>query len=75
MAHSIDRSFTLQHIAPTEWHKKIYTEIKMWHRDAVTRKQLKNLPEHLFDDIGINREEAMQEVNRFPFRDALFFWV
>jgi uncharacterized protein YjiS (DUF1127 family) len=75
MAQMVNNPLITQHIAPMEWHKKIYTEIKIWHRNAVTRKQLRDLPEHLLADIGVDSTTAMKEANRSPFKGALFFWV
>lgn len=43
------------------WDKKFLTLVKRWWRNYRTRKQLKDLPTHLLDDIGLTKEQAHQE--------------
>jgi len=46
------------------WDKKFLTLVKRWWRNYRTRKQLKDLPTHLLDDIGLTKEQAHQEIRR-----------
>lgn len=43
------------------WDKKILTLLKRWWRNHRTRKQLKDLPDHLLDDLGLTKEQSYQE--------------
>lgn len=46
------------------WDKKILTLVQCWWRNYRTRKQLKDLPDHLLNDIGLTTEQAHQESMR-----------
>ncbi|KGY12574.1 hypothetical protein NM22_10400 [Vibrio tubiashii] len=46
------------------WDKKILTLVNRWWRNYRTRKQLKDLPAHLLNDIGLTKEQAHQESMR-----------
>ncbi|WP_375748532.1 DUF1127 domain-containing protein [Vibrio sp. HN007] len=63
--------FTLEQLdtviqKPLNLHKKILAKIKCWHRNRMTRQHLKMLPDHLLDDIGLDRTSAKHEANK-PF--------
>ncbi len=51
---------------PPSLGKKILLIFKRWHHNHSSRYVLKDLPDHLLDDIGMNKEEAEQE-SRKPF--------
>ena len=46
--------------------KKFYATISLWHRNYKTRHQLSQLPSHLYNDVGLSKEQAEREVSR-PF--------
>ncbi len=48
--------------------KKIFSEIKRWHQNYHTRKQMAEIPEHLLDDLGLTKEQVYKESHR-PFWD------
>ncbi|WP_371410800.1 DUF1127 domain-containing protein [Vibrio penaeicida] len=48
--------------------KKIFSEIKRWHRNYHTRKQMTEIPVHLLDDLGLTKEQVYHETRR-PFWD------
>lgn len=43
------------------WDKKFLTLVKRWWRNYRTRQQLKDVPSHLLEDIGLTKEQAHQE--------------
>ncbi|MDW6093690.1 DUF1127 domain-containing protein [Vibrio rhizosphaerae] len=47
------------------WIKNIYSLIKRWRQNHQTRRQLSELPEHLLDDIGLSREDAQKECQKY----------
>ncbi len=44
--------------------KNILLTVKRWHQNSVTRKHLKDLPDYLLDDIGIDKQLAKKETNK-----------
>ncbi len=44
--------------------KKILTIIRCWNKKTQTRQQLKDFPDHLLDDIGINHETKMKKIKK-----------
>ncbi len=44
--------------------KNILLIVKLWHRNLVTRRHLKDLLDHLLDDIGIDKQLAKKETNK-----------
>lgn len=44
--------------------KKIYSVIVCWHRNKVTRRQLKQMPNYLLDDIGVTQQQAKRESDK-----------
>ncbi|HAS3047703.1 TPA: DUF1127 domain-containing protein [Vibrio parahaemolyticus] len=44
----------------------IYSKLVVWRRNYRTRRHLKDLPEHLWDDIGLEANEIRNEVSK-PF--------
>ncbi|CAM3513463.1 hypothetical protein VA7868_00787 [Vibrio aerogenes CECT 7868] len=48
--------------------KDIFAIVKIWIQNYRTRKQLKELPESLYDDLGIDRNMMKKESER-PFWD------
>ncbi|MDG3085905.1 DUF1127 domain-containing protein [Vibrio hannami] len=51
-------------LRPRGWNKNILALFKKWHQNSVTRRQLKDLPEHLLEDIGIDKRAAKEEANK-----------
>lgn len=45
--------------------KKFLTNAKVWKRNYTTRRELSQLSEHSLRDIGVTREEADRESNRY----------
>ncbi len=46
--------------------KNILLIIKRWHQKSVTRRHLRDLPDYLLDDIGIDKQLAKKEADK-PF--------
>ncbi|MCE0494993.1 DUF1127 domain-containing protein [Vibrio salinus] len=46
--------------------KKILRKIQSWRQNFRTRKHLKDLPDHLLEDIGIDKKSVREEVGK-PF--------
>lgn len=44
----------------------IYSKLASWRRNYKTRRHLRELPEHLWDDIGLDEKEINSEVRK-PF--------
>ncbi|CAH0541218.1 DUF1127 domain-containing protein [Vibrio marisflavi] len=44
--------------------KKFYSAVLIWHRNYRTRQQLSELPEHLYKDVGLTKDQVNQELNR-----------
>lgn len=44
----------------------IISKLIFWNRNYKTRRHLRDLPEHLWDDIGIDKKEVLSEVRK-PF--------
>ncbi len=49
---------------PLSISKNILLTIKRWQQNSVTRKHLKDLPDYLLDDIGIDKQLAKKEMNK-----------
>ncbi|MBR9788123.1 MAG: DUF1127 domain-containing protein [Vibrionaceae bacterium] len=48
------------------WIQLIFSKLYLWRRSHRTRRHLRNLPEHLWDDIGLEKHEVLKE-SRKPF--------
>ncbi len=46
-------------------HKIILIKLALWLRNFRTRKQLRELPEYLYEDVGLNRKQVEHEINKF----------
>lgn len=46
--------------------KNILTKLALWLRNMRTRNQLRELPEHLYQDVGLSRKLVEDELNK-PF--------
>jgi uncharacterized protein YjiS (DUF1127 family) len=44
----------------------IISKLINWHRNYKTRRHLRDLPEHLWDDIGLEKKEVICEIRK-PF--------
>ncbi|MCL9781436.1 DUF1127 domain-containing protein [Vibrio sp. S4M6] len=44
--------------------KKTTMMALLWLRNYQTRRQLAALPEYLYEDIGLNKEQVKEELNR-----------
>lgn len=44
--------------------KNILLTIKRWHQNSVTRRHLKDLPDYLLDDIGLDKRIAKKETEK-----------
>ncbi len=44
----------------------IFSKLILWHRNYRTRRHLSELPEHLWDDIGLEKQRVLKEVRK-PF--------
>lgn len=60
-------SFSYQKRARLHVHLKAFLHLfQKWRTNARTRQQLAELEDHLLDDIGVSRKEALREANK-PF--------
>ncbi len=44
----------------------IFSKLILWNRNYRTRRHLSELPEHLWDDIGLEKQRVLKEVRK-PF--------
>jgi len=49
---------------PLSLGKNILLTIKRWHQNSVTRRHLKDLPDYLLDDLGIDKQLAKKETDK-----------
>ncbi|MGY2572424.1 DUF1127 domain-containing protein [Vibrio sp. C8] len=54
----------IQDQPPLSLGKDILLTIKRWHQNSVTRRHLKDLPDYLLDDLGINKQLAKKETDK-----------
>ncbi len=45
----------------------ILTLLKLWYRRARTRRQLRDMPSYLLDDIGLDSAAREEECAKWPF--------
>ncbi|CAE6911873.1 hypothetical protein ACOMICROBIO_FLGHMIGD_02144 [Vibrio sp. B1FLJ16] len=43
------------------WIQLIISKLFLWRRNYRTRRHLSELPEHLWDDIGLEKQEILKE--------------
>lgn len=67
MTQLINETVIVRHHVPMDWHKKIWSSLAMAYQNHKTRKQLKDLPDYLLKDIGLDKEIALKEANRSSF--------
>ncbi|WMN86760.1 DUF1127 domain-containing protein [Vibrio parahaemolyticus] len=48
------------------WVQLIFSKLYLWKRNHRTRRHLRDLPEHLWGDIGLEKNEVLKE-ERKPF--------
>lgn len=48
------------------WIQLIISKLFSWRRNYRTRRHLRELPEHLWDDIGLEKQEILKEIRK-PF--------
>lgn len=48
------------------WLQYIFSKLVIWKRNYRTRRQLAELPEYLFDDLGLDRTKIEKELRK-PF--------
>ncbi|MBW3694235.1 DUF1127 domain-containing protein [Vibrio sp. T187] len=51
---------------PTHLIKLFFSNLKRYHQNIRTRYHLSQLPEHLYQDIGVPKEQIKKELNK-PF--------
>ncbi|EHV5556227.1 DUF1127 domain-containing protein [Vibrio parahaemolyticus] len=51
------------------WLQLIYSKLVVWRRNYRTRRHLRDLPEHLWDDIGLEANEIRDEVSKLFWRE------
>ncbi len=44
----------------------LYSTLKIWHQRTIQRRQLAQLQDHILEDIGISKEQALAEASK-PF--------
>ncbi|MGY5822228.1 DUF1127 domain-containing protein [Vibrio chemaguriensis] len=63
MTHTCERTLSADHQTGL---LLIYSKLASWRRNYKTRRHLRELPEHLWDDIGLDEKEINSEVRK-PF--------
>ncbi|RCW22275.1 uncharacterized protein YjiS (DUF1127 family) [Vibrio parahaemolyticus] len=63
MTHICERTLSADHQTGLQL---IYSKLVSWRRNYKTRRHLRELPEHLWDDIGLDEKEINSEVRK-PF--------
>ncbi|HHF2872854.1 DUF1127 domain-containing protein [Vibrio diabolicus] len=63
MTHTCERTLPADHQTRLQL---IYSKLVSWRRNYKTRRHLRELPEHLWDDIGLDEKEINSEVRK-PF--------
>ncbi|MFB1085456.1 DUF1127 domain-containing protein [Vibrio diabolicus] len=63
MTHTCERTLPAGHQTGLQL---IYSKLASWRRNYKTRRHLRELPEHLWDDIGLDEKEINSEVRK-PF--------
>ncbi|MGI9896973.1 DUF1127 domain-containing protein [Vibrio natriegens] len=48
------------------WIQLIFSKLYLWKRNHRTRRHLRELPEHLWNDIGLEKHEVLKESHK-PF--------
>ncbi|WP_070962483.1 DUF1127 domain-containing protein [Vibrio sonorensis] len=61
---SIQYRFKIEMVSPKRLLKKFYLLLMLWRRNYRTRRQLADLPEHLYQDIGVSTPQVNREVKR-----------
>ncbi len=63
ITHTCERSLLTRQ---QSWFRLTLTKLFLWKRNYRTRRHLSELPEHLWDDIGLEKQEVLRE-SRKPF--------
>ncbi len=63
MTHTCERTIPTAHQSGLQL---IYSKLAAWRRNYKTRRHLRELPKHLWDDIGLGEREISCEVSE-PF--------
>ncbi|MCG6238250.1 DUF1127 domain-containing protein [Vibrio diabolicus] len=63
MTYTCERTLSADHQTVLQL---IYSKLASWRRNYKTRRHLRELPEHLWDDIGLDEKEINSEVRK-PF--------
>ncbi|MGF1764126.1 DUF1127 domain-containing protein [Aliivibrio kagoshimensis] len=45
--------------------KNILTSVSVWKRNRTSRAKLSNLPDYILDDIGLTKQQAKKEVEKY----------
>ncbi|MCF7481315.1 DUF1127 domain-containing protein [Vibrio sp. J1-1] len=48
------------------WIQLTFSKLYLWRRNSRTRRHLRELPEHLWNDIGLEKHEVLKESHK-PF--------
>ncbi len=51
---------------PQSWIELIFSKLYLWRRNYRTRRHLSDVPEHLWNDIGLEKHEVLKETRK-PF--------
>ncbi len=63
ITHTCERSLLTRQ---QSWARLTLTKLFLWKRNYRTRRHLSELPEHLWNDIGLEKQEVLRE-SRKPF--------